>query len=123
MQNYKKRSKNLHSSKKGYNFAPQNRNNGSLAEWLGTGLQNRLQRFESARNLKRVYSIGSLFLHNGPHNNNNSENLDKGQVFGIFFWRDILDMQVHTGSADMQNECDDQFVKLNHHTQNQVDED
>ena len=65
MQNYKKRSKNLHSSKKGYNFAPQNRNNGSLAEWLGTGLQNRLQRFESARNLKRVYSIGSLFLHNG----------------------------------------------------------
>ena len=61
MQNYKKRSKNLHSSKKGYNFAPQNRNNGSLAEWLGTGLQNRLQRFESARNLKRVYLIGSLF--------------------------------------------------------------
>ena len=26
--------------------------NGSLAEWLGTGLQNRLRRFESARNLK-----------------------------------------------------------------------
>ena len=26
---------------------------GSLAEWLGTGLQNRLRRFESARNLKR----------------------------------------------------------------------
>ena len=25
---------------------------GSLAEWLGTGLQNRLQQFESARNLK-----------------------------------------------------------------------
>ena len=24
---------------------------GSLAEWLGTGLQNRLRRFESARNL------------------------------------------------------------------------
>ena len=24
---------------------------GSLAEWLGTGLQNRLQQFESARNL------------------------------------------------------------------------
>lgn len=26
-------------------------NNGSLAEWLGAGLQNRLRRFESARNL------------------------------------------------------------------------
>ncbi len=25
---------------------------GSLAEWLGTGLQNRLRRFESARNLR-----------------------------------------------------------------------
>ena len=25
---------------------------GSLAEWLGTGLQNRLRRFESARDLK-----------------------------------------------------------------------
>ena len=30
-------------------------NNGSLAEWLGTGLQNRLQRFESARNLQKVH--------------------------------------------------------------------
>jgi hypothetical protein len=28
--------------------------NGSLAEWLGTGLQNRLRRFESARNLKET---------------------------------------------------------------------
>ena len=27
--------------------------NGLLAEWLGTGLQNRLRRFESARDLKR----------------------------------------------------------------------
>lgn len=27
------------------------RRNGSLAEWLGAGLQNRLRRFESARNL------------------------------------------------------------------------
>ena len=25
---------------------------GSLAEWLGTGLQNRLRRFDSARNLR-----------------------------------------------------------------------
>ena len=25
---------------------------GSVAEWLGTGLQNQLQRFESARNLR-----------------------------------------------------------------------
>ncbi len=27
---------------------------GSLAEWLGTGLQNRLQQFESARDLKKI---------------------------------------------------------------------
>ena len=27
---------------------------GTLAEWLGNGLQNRLRRFESARYLKRV---------------------------------------------------------------------
>ena len=27
--------------------------NGSLAEWLGAGLQNRLQQFESARNLSK----------------------------------------------------------------------
>ena len=26
---------------------------GSLAEWLGGGLQNRLQQFESARNLRK----------------------------------------------------------------------
>lgn len=31
--------------------------NGSLAEWLGTGLQNRLRRFESARNLKKQERI------------------------------------------------------------------
>ncbi len=30
---------------------PQTHRNGSLAEWLGTGLQNRLQQFDSARNL------------------------------------------------------------------------
>lgn len=29
---------------------------GSLAEWLGTGLQNRLQQFDSARNLKTFYT-------------------------------------------------------------------
>ena len=36
---------------------------GSLAEWLGTGLQNRLQQFDSARNLNRdpLFS-GSLFM-------------------------------------------------------------
>ena len=32
--------------------------NGLLAEWLGTGLQNRLRRFESARDLK-----GSPVIH------------------------------------------------------------
>ena len=30
---------------------------GSLAEWLGTGLQNRLRRFDSARNLKSKSSV------------------------------------------------------------------
>ena len=32
---------------------------GTLAEWLGTGLQNRLRRFESAKYLKRRMSIKS----------------------------------------------------------------
>ena len=32
-------------------FALSKDKNGSLAEWLGAGLQNRLRRFESARNL------------------------------------------------------------------------
>ena len=37
--------------------------NGSLAEWLGTGLQNRLRRFESARNLKSlILTNGAFFL-------------------------------------------------------------
>ena len=35
-----------------HTFATQKSKKGSLAEWLGTGLQNRLRRFESARNLK-----------------------------------------------------------------------
>ena len=35
---------------------------GSLAEWLGTGLQNRLQQFESARNLQENEEIHSLFF-------------------------------------------------------------
>ena len=30
---------------------------GSLAEWLGTGLQNRLQQFESARNLNNLRNL------------------------------------------------------------------
>ena len=34
------------------------RESGLLAEWLGTGLQNRLRRFESARDLK-----GSPVIH------------------------------------------------------------
>ncbi len=38
-------------------------NYGSLAEWLGTGLQNRLQQFESARNLsKRLTYVGRFFV-------------------------------------------------------------
>ena len=31
---------------------PTREQKGSLAEWLGTGLQNRLQQFDSARNLE-----------------------------------------------------------------------
>ncbi len=34
-------------------FATANEKQGSLAEWLGAGLQNRLRRFESARNLQK----------------------------------------------------------------------
>lgn len=30
------------------------KNKGTLAEWLGTGLQNRLQQFDSARYLKKT---------------------------------------------------------------------
>ena len=33
---------------------------GSLAEWLGTGLQNRLRRFDSARNLKLESLVSPL---------------------------------------------------------------
>ena len=29
--------------------------NGLVAEWLGSGLQNRVQRFESARDLKSLH--------------------------------------------------------------------
>ena len=35
----------------------QRKTNGSLAEWLGTGLQNRLQQFESARNLEEMETV------------------------------------------------------------------
>ncbi len=52
----KKCCKLLHNPKKLPTFASQNRKghrkNGSLAEWLGAGLQNRLQQFDSARNLQ-----------------------------------------------------------------------
>lgn len=37
--------------KKGINFAPAFRK-GTLTEWLGSGLQNRLRQFESARYLQ-----------------------------------------------------------------------
>ena len=32
----------------------QNATNGLVAEWLGSGLQNRVQRFESARDLDKI---------------------------------------------------------------------
>jgi hypothetical protein len=34
------------------NFAPEKPKHGSMAEWLGNGLQNRVQQFESAWNLE-----------------------------------------------------------------------
>jgi hypothetical protein len=37
---------------------------GTLAEWLGPGLQNRLRRFESARYLKRTSSHEGVFVFN-----------------------------------------------------------
>ena len=48
------------------------RKKGSLAEWLGTGLQNRLQQFESARNLSKpkpsVLKQGALlYCSNKPY--------------------------------------------------------
>ena len=58
--NYKKNDKTLCILDKITTFAHVNQQ-GSLAEWLGTGLQNRLQQFESARNLKRS-SFELLFL-------------------------------------------------------------
>ena len=37
--------------------------NGSMSEWLGTGLQNRSQRFESAWNLENPSDfVGRIFL-------------------------------------------------------------
>jgi len=38
--------------KKNFTFAGQSTTQGTMAEWLGNGLQNRLQRFESAWYLK-----------------------------------------------------------------------
>ena len=37
---------------------PTREQKGSLAEWLGAGLQNRLQQFDSARNLNRSKERG-----------------------------------------------------------------
>jgi hypothetical protein len=43
-------------------FAPANKLKGTLAEWLGTGLQNRLQQFESARYLQqKVVHVRATF--------------------------------------------------------------
>ena len=36
--------------------------NGSLAEWLGGGLQNRIRRFESARNLNQRVVFPLFFI-------------------------------------------------------------
>ncbi len=43
-------------------FATAKPNNGTLAEWLGNGLQNRVQRFESARYLRRRSSNRNSFF-------------------------------------------------------------
>ena len=56
--------KNLHGKKIVSTFAPSKPRNGSLAEWLGTGLQNRLQQFESARNLGSSLAKAGFFHYN-----------------------------------------------------------
>ena len=52
---------------------PTREQKGSLAEWLGAGLQNRLQQFDSARNLEeknkeRGDSVTFLFFFTYPPN-------------------------------------------------------
>ena len=52
---------------------PTREQKGSLAEWLGAGLQNRLQQFDSARNLEeknkeRGDSVTFLFFFTYPSN-------------------------------------------------------
>ena len=42
---------------------------GRLAEWLGTGLQNRLRRFESATDLKEISFETYLFCFINTHYN------------------------------------------------------
>ncbi len=46
--------------KKNFTFAGQLTTQGTMAEWLGNGLQNRLQRFESAWYLKAKVKINVL---------------------------------------------------------------
>ena len=55
--------------------------NGTMAEWLGSGLQNRVQQFDSAWYLKEGDSIGlpSFFLH-----------YSRAPVFGWFFLKHLL---------------------------------
>jgi hypothetical protein len=45
---------------------------GTVAEWLGRGLQNLLQRFESARYLRKRVAIAVLFAFTGipPYSSN-----------------------------------------------------
>lgn len=46
--------KNLENQEKRANFALANAKQGSMSEWLGTGLQNRSHQFESGWNLTEV---------------------------------------------------------------------
>lgn len=54
-------------SKNRINFALEIKKNGTLTEWLGSGLQNRVQQFESAGYLKKLQSCDCSFFIFQPH--------------------------------------------------------
>ena len=61
--NIKKISKHLHRIKKVYTFALANQNKVPWMSGLVSGLQNRVRRFESARNLKAPIFRSFFFLY------------------------------------------------------------
>ena len=72
--------------KKTYNFVLRNKQ-GSMSEWLGTGLQNRSHQFESGWNLELESTSRGLFFYDlisfstNPSNANHDDNLGSMQNF------------------------------------------